>query len=125
MMVERSCFKKHFFKAGRLDWVVSLVGRGKPLSSAPSGLRRGGANRGCEAGQRLANCVPECCLQIGESLKTQGYLLHVVIGDRENLPRPSTYRECHDRHLHDNAVCVEVAGGLGDLGLRGSGTHVD
>lgn len=28
-------------------------------------------------------------------------------------------------HLHDNAVAVEVGGGLGDLGLGGGGRHVD
>jgi hypothetical protein len=28
-------------------------------------------------------------------------------------------------HLHDNAVGVEVGGGLGDLGLSGGGRHVD
>jgi hypothetical protein len=32
---------------------------------------------------------------------------------------------CPGCHLHDNAVGVEVGGGLGNLGLGGGGRHVE
>jgi hypothetical protein len=31
---------------------------------------------------------------------------------------------CPGCHLHDNAVGIEVGGGLGNLGLGGGGRHV-
>lgn len=49
----------------------------------------------------------------------------VFRGKRWHSSRTRPNRASPGCHLHDNAVGVEVGGGLGDLGLGGGGRHVD
>jgi hypothetical protein len=49
----------------------------------------------------------------------------LVEGRRCGSSRPPPPGDPPVVNLHDNAVGVEVGGGLGDLGLSGGGRHVD
>jgi hypothetical protein len=75
------------------------------------------------------NLLPESVVEAEEKAGEGGGVVEEVREDplvmEEMGSSGRSHRGSPGCHLHDNAVGVEVGGGLGDLGLGGGRRHVD